>query len=70
MNTCRCSVCGRSNNPFVDPEQYTKGPFFDDPQPKYPWDKVCEECMASVNDYQQGYEEGEIDVYADADTIE
>ena len=52
MNTYRCSCCGRTNNRMLalTSEEYTKGPFYDDPDGKYPWDKICRECMDTVED--------------------
>ncbi len=52
MNTYRCSCCGRTNNRMLalTSEEYTNKSFYDDPDGKYPWDKICEECVDVVED--------------------
>ncbi len=50
MNTCRCATCGRTNDHRLlsDATDFTPGPFYDDPYGKYPWDKVCDDCLNIV----------------------
>lgn len=59
MNTCRCAVCLRTNDTQLinDFDDYTPGPFFDDPRGVYPWDKICAECLNEINEQLELFEE-------------
>jgi hypothetical protein len=61
---CRCATCQRSNDPqlSLSYDDYTPGPFYDDPHGKYEWDKICAECLNDVNEQLDGFEEEEIDL--------
>lgn len=45
----RCNICDRTNSLEVItlPEQYFKGPYFDDPHKD---GELCQECLDSIND--------------------
>lgn len=63
MNTHRCATCGRTNDHRLISTQsdYTKGPFYPDARGKYPWDVICEDCLTTVAEINEPFEEAEDD---------
>jgi hypothetical protein len=38
-------------------DDYTRGPFYADPYGKYPWDEICDDCLKTIAEVNEAFEE-------------